>query len=179
MTIDTDIRQPLGDYVNTVEFTRGLVEAILGDHPNLHFWGFGVDYHRERLFGVKGDAGNGQTVEEARAALMTDASIETIHAGLAWTRKQHLKFRTATDETVPTTYWFKHVVEAAIGRYVSNGQGAVIAIAADLPVECCELRRGAHACGVRYSPGIRLTKRSWKALDKAVRGVPASTGGAA
>ena len=170
-TTTTDI-PPVPDYARTVEFTRGLVEAILGDHPKLHYWGFGPDPDIRCRTGNTDDAGNGDTIFDAHHALMGDESIDTIHAGLVWTRKQVLRFRTATDETVPTTTWFSDLLERATGRPVSNGQAAVVAIAADLPVECCDARPAAHSCGGgKYDAGIRLTKRSWQALDKATTGL--------
>ena len=54
-------------------------------------------------------------------------------------------------------------MEAAIGEYVSNGQGAVIAILAGLPVDYDD----EHS----WDLSLWLTDGSWKKLDTQVRGI--------
>ena len=154
--------------------TRNEVEALLSAAPCLHYCSccepgnlglklrVPVARQRECI-----------TVDGARDMLLTTESTETIRRGIAWTRQQKFRHRKRMDPTdrryldtthhLPSTYWFKHVVEAATGEYVSNGQNAVVAILAGLPVDY----DGDHS----WDLSIWLTDGSWKKLDTQVRGI--------
>lgn len=95
---------------------------VMEQHPLLSYFGFGVFWRR------------GQTPEQRRAELSAERTKLTQHEAsvreiATWLRDNVRPIKTPT----VGSYSMKHVVEEAIGRYVSNGELITAALVAGYP----------------------------------------------
>ena len=91
--------------------TKNDVEQVLAEHPLLHYAGYG--------YGRCGCP----DISMLRAELLTDHSVATIAKVVDWLPGNFTPTRAIRRENC--SYGLKHVIERAIGEYVSNGQAIV------------------------------------------------------
>ena len=117
------------------------IQAILHQHPLLHDGGYGE---------IRRRCARPRTAE--RAALLTPASVATIDNTVYWLALNIEPIRTINRRH--SSYGLKHIFEADMGEYCSNGQFIVAAL-------ICGYGADLSHYNVCFGMGERSIRRAW------------------
>jgi hypothetical protein len=118
--------------------TSSQIQAILSDHPDLHIWGNG------KARGVHID------FPAARQELLHVTSLLQVLAAADWCGVHLVPAKPSTRNL--STYYWKHVYERHVGKYIPNGVFAVAAALSGLPLDWDGYNPTVHARESRHHP---------------------------